>query len=402
MLRAHKIALDPNNTQATFFSQCCGVARFTYNWALAEWKRQYYAGATPHEAALRKQLNQGKAKEFPWMLAVPKAAPQQAIKDLGNAFQRFFSGQNGYPTFKKKYRHDSCRVDNGPRSKGADAISVKGKRIRIPKLGWVKMHEAVRFTGQIKCATVSREADRWFVSLLIDTEIPPPARKNQGVVGVGLGVKDLATLSTGEKIGGPKPYRTQLQQLRRLDRQVWRRKRGGENRKKAAQRRACVQRRVANSRAEALHQLTTRLTQEFSTIVIEDLNVEGMKRNRHLSRAISDMGFGEFRRQLEYKAEQAGGQLLIAPRSFPSSKQCSTCGHVLKVLPLSTRLWTCPQCGVVHDRDHNASLNLKHLAGSSPATACGAESAGHVHAHVVKLSVMKQEPNASCPAGIKG
>ena len=170
MLLAHKIRLDPTNTQRTFFAQCVGTARFAYNWALDEWQRQYQAGEQPNEIALRHLLNGIKGEAFPWMLDVPKTVPQQAIKNLGDAFHCFFTGQNDYPTRKKKYRHDSARLDNGPQKKGADAVQVKCKKIRIPKLGWVRIRESVRFAGQIKSCTLSRTADDWFVSLTIDTE----------------------------------------------------------------------------------------------------------------------------------------------------------------------------------------------------------------------------------------
>ena len=148
MLIAHKIALDPNNVQATYFAQACGIARFSYNWALAEWKRQYVLGETPSEAALRRQLNAIKRDEYPWMLEVTKTAPQQAIKNLGNAFKRFFKGEGKYPKFKKKGIHDSFRADNG-------VVKVDGKKIFIPKLGWVKMRERLRFPGKIMSAVVS-------------------------------------------------------------------------------------------------------------------------------------------------------------------------------------------------------------------------------------------------------
>ncbi len=156
MLLAHKIRLDPTNTQRTFFAQYVGVARFAYNWALDEWKQQYQGGEKPNEVALRQLLNGIKGEAFPWMLDVPKTVPQQAIKNLGDAFQRFFTKQNDYPKRKKKFRHDSARLDNGPPKKGADAVQVTCKKIRIPKLGWVRMTEPLRFAGQIKSCTLSR------------------------------------------------------------------------------------------------------------------------------------------------------------------------------------------------------------------------------------------------------
>ena len=265
------------------------------------------------------------------------------------------------------------------------------------------MTEAVRFTGQIKSCTLSRTTDDWFVSRMIDTAPPVPTKKEAGsVVGVDLGVKAMATLSTGEPIEGPKAHKQKLARLKRLDRVMARRKKGSANRKKAAQQRAKCHQQVANIGADFLHKLTTDLSRRFETIVIEDLNVKGMIKNHHLARAISDMGFYEFRRQLTSKVKREGGQLLIAPRFYPSSKTCAGCGHKLEELPLSVRDWQCPARGVSHDRDHNVALNLQSLAGSSPVTACGDISADHRPLVMVKLASVKQEANAFESLGTEG
>jgi putative transposase len=359
MILAHKIALDPNNVQATYFAKAAGTARFAYNWALAEWKRQYEACQAdptlpkPSQAALRRQLNAIKREQFPWMLEVTKCAPQMAIIQLGDAFKNFFAGRARYPQFRKKGVHDRFTLTN-------DQFSVKGSRIRIPNLGWVRMRERLRFAGKILSATVSRVADRWFVSMTVDTEDPPKRHaENQGAVGVDVGVSALATLSTGEKIIGPKPHTALLKRLRRLSQSLSRKQKGSQNRRKARAKLAKLHARIAAIRLDALHKLTSSLTRRFHTLVIEDLNVRGMARNRHLARSIADMGFFEFRRQLEYKAERRGGMVMVADRFYPSSKTCSCCGHVLDALPLSVREWTCPACGTIHDRDVNAARNLR-------------------------------------------
>jgi len=403
MLLAHKIRLTPTKTQRTFFAQCVGGSRFAYNWALSEWQQQYAAGEQPHDVPLRQLLNGIKGEQFPWMRAVPKTIPQQAIKNLGTAFHRFFTKLGAYPKREKKHQHDSARLDNGPVKKGADAVQVKGKKIRIPKLGWVRMTEPVRFAGQMKSCTLSRTADDWFVSLMIDTAPPVPTKKAKGaVVGGDLGVKAMATLSTGETIEGPKAHKAKLARLKRLDRVMARRKKGSANRRKAAQQRAKCHQQVANIRADFIHKLTTDLSRTYETIGIEDLHVKGLVQNHHLARAISDMGFHEFRRQLTYKVAREGGTLVVAPRFYPSSKTCAACQYKLAELPLAVREWTCPSCEVSHDRDHNAALNLKCLAGSSPVSACGDLSAGHRPLVMVKLASVKQEANASIPRGIEG
>ncbi|QGU33273.1 RNA-guided endonuclease InsQ/TnpB family protein [Thermochromatium tepidum] len=405
MLIAHRIALDPNNVQATYFARAAGTARSAYNWALAEWKRQYEAWKAdpslpkPSQQSLRRQLNAIKREQFPWMLEVTKNAPQMAIIQLGQAFQNFFAGRARYPQFRKKGVHDRFTLTN-------DQFDIDGCRIRIPHLGWVRMRESLRFAGKLMSATVSRVADRWFVSITVDTPDTShlPKAENQGAAGVDLGVSALATLSTGETIPGPKPHKALLDRLRRLSRSLSRKQKGSANRKKARARLAKLHARIANIRSDALHKLTTNLTRRFHTICIENLNVRGMMKNRHLARSIADMGFFEFRRQLEYKAAMRGGVVVVADRFFASSKTCSACGHKLDDLPLSVREWTCPDCGSIHDRDANAAINLKKVAESSvggcqpfqrhadcSVTACGEAGSGLGRTLKTKPASAKQE-----------
>ncbi len=400
MLIAHKIALDPNNAQATYFARAAGTARFAYNWALAEWGRQYAASKVdsslpkPSQMALRRSLNSIKSEQFPWMKDVTKNAPQMAIIQLGVAFKNFFAGRAQYPKFRKKGLHDRFSLTN-------DQFSIDASRIRIPNLGWVRMREALRFTGKIMSATISRVADRWFVSITVDTpdDLPLLKAENQGAVGVDLGVSALATLSTGESIPGPKAHKTFLCRLQRLSRSLSRKVKGSANRKKAKGKLARLHARIGNLRQNALHQLTTDLTRRFHTIGIEDLNVKGMVKNRHLSRAVSDMGFFEFRRQLGYKAAQRGGTIVVADRWYPSSKTCSGCGYKLEVLPLAVRDWTCPECGAMHDRDVNAAVNLRNLAVSSTVSACGEEGSGSDRKTRTKPASVKQESSSKATYG---
>ncbi|WP_414039404.1 RNA-guided endonuclease InsQ/TnpB family protein [Acidithiobacillus sp. M4-SHS-6] len=424
MLMAHKIALNPNNAQTTYFACAAGTARFAYNWALAEWQRQYDAWKTdnslpkPSQAALRRQLNAIKREQFPWMLEVTKNAPQMAIIQLGEAFRNFFAGRAKYPKFRKKGVHDRFTLTN-------DQFSVEGSRIRIPNLGWVRMRESLRFAGKIMSATVSRVADKWFVSITVDTEEPPKRRaENQGAVGVDLGVTALATLSTGEKVVGPKPHKALLKRQKRLSRSLSRKhlaakaKAGlshrqpipkgmrlpvSENAKKARARLSRLHARIANIRSDSLHKLTSDLARRFHTIGIEDLNVRGMLKNRRLARSIADMSFFEFRRQLEYKAGRRGGMVVVADRWFPSSKTCSVCGTIQEKMPLAVRQWTCPDCGTSHDRDVNAARNLLALglaalsgptASSAECEVCGEEGAGSGRKTGVEPASVKQEISA--------
>ncbi|WML89087.1 RNA-guided endonuclease TnpB family protein [Thiothrix lacustris] len=392
MIISHKIRLDPNNKQATYFAKAAGTARFAYNWALAEWQTQYAAWKEdnslpkPSQFSLRKQLNAIKREQFPWMLEVTKNAPQMAIIQLGTAFKNFFAGRAKYPQFKKKGKsRDSFTLTN-------DQFTIDAWRIRIPNLGLVRMREALRFSGKILSATISRTADQWFASITVDTDSShlPPA-ENQGVVGVDLGVSALATLSTREVVAGAKPHKALLSRLQRLSRSLSRKVKGSANRTKAKAKLAKLHARIANIRKDTLHQLTTDLTRRFHTIGIEDLNVSGMVKNRHLSRAISDMGFFEFRRQLEYKAEMRGVVVVVADRFFASSKTCSACGEKVEKLPLSVRQWDCPTCGASHDRDVNAANVLANYAVSYTVSACGGEGSGLGAKPKTKPAPVKQE-----------
>jgi len=393
MLLAHKIELQPNNEQTTYFLKASGVARKAYNWALQEWERQYQNGEKPSEAALRKQLNSIKREEFPFMLEVTKAAPQESIKQLGDAFKHFFrrvkNGETpGYPRFKKRGVHDSFVATNGPPEKGADAAQVDGRKIKLPIIGWVRMQERVRFSGQIKQVTVSRTADKWFASILIDTDALPHERKNHGSVGVDLGINKLAVLSDGTEIEGPKAYKNLLRKLRKLNKALARSKRfrnnkgymeDSANRKKVKAKLAKLHKRIADIRRDSLHKATTYIVLNYDVIGIEDLNVRGMVKNRRISRSIMDQGFGEFREQLTYKAKRYNSQLFVADRWFPSSKMCSSCGAIKPTLSLAERTYRC-DCGNEIDRDLNAAINLKTFAASfaEKQNACGEISTGAI------------------------
>ncbi|MCC3243817.1 transposase [Methylocystis sp. WRRC1] len=390
MLLAHKIALDPNKAQREYFARASGVARFAYNWALAEWRTQYKAGGKPNDTSLRRQLNAIKREQFPWMFDVTKCAVQEAVIDLGAAFRAFFEKRGKYPHFKKKDGRASFCAANE-----VGTFRVDGRKVKLPVIGWVRMREEVRFSGVLKRATVSREADRWFVSLMIETDDIKPVAQPLDCVGVDLGVKALATLSTGEIIEGPKPHTDALKRLRRANKALSRKRRGSANFRKQKRRLARLHARIANIRRDATHKLTTRLTKTYRTIGVENLNVRGMAANGKVARAVMDGGFFEFRRQLEYKARMYGSRVVVADRWFPSSKTCSCCGVVKPMLALSQRMFNCDDCGFEADRDHNAALNLARMAASSAATACGEIRAGAVRKSRVKRASVKQEENTA-------
>ena len=313
MLITHKIALDPNAAQRLYFARAAGTARFAWNWALGEWRRQYQAGGKPTEVSLRRELNVIKREQFPWMFDVTKCAVQEAVIDLGTAFRAFFEKRGRYPRFKRKDDRASFCAANE-----VGTIRADGKRIKLPVIGWVRITEEVRFTGPLKRATVSCEAGRWFVSLMIDTDDVQLVQHPEPVIGVDLGVSALATLSTGEIIVGPKSHAAALKRLRSANKTLARKRRGSANFRKQKARLARVHRRVAAIRRDALHKLTTNLSKTYAVIGIEDLHVRGMVRNRHLARAVSDMSFAEFRRQLAYKCRMYGARLVVAGRFYPS------------------------------------------------------------------------------------
>jgi putative transposase len=251
---------------------------------------------------------------------------------------------------------------------------VDGKKVKLPVIGWVRMREPVRFPGQIKSAVVSKMADGWYVALAVETEAKLERQANGGTVGVDLGVKTLAVLSSGEAVEGPKPHRILLKRLRRLNQSLSRKVKGSANWRKAKTKLARLHKRIADIRTDAAHKLTTRLATGFDAIAIEDLNVKGMVENRRLARSVMDGGFFELRRQIEYKAKMTGSNVVVVDRWFPSSKTCSSCGKIHD-MPLSARRMVCG-CGNDIDRDLNAARNLAKCAASSAVSACGVQSAG--------------------------
>ena len=401
--RAYKTELDLNNEQITACKKHAGAARWTYNWGLARKQEGYRdTGKSPSAFDLHRELNALKRTDVPWMYEVSKCAPQEALRNLDNAFAHFYrrchlkkqdkpSGKRGFPRRKtKKKGLGSFRLTG--------SIAVFSDAIQLPRLGRLRLKEhgyLPTVDVKILSATISERAGHWYVSLQVEQDQAVPGNTGPRV-GVDLGVKTLATLSDGRTIPNPKPLKRRLKQIKRLHRAVTRKTKGSQNRKKATRRLGKAYRKVANQRANTLHQLTSRLAKTKSVVVIEDLHVSGMLKNHHLAQAISDVGFGEFRRQLTYKAAWYGCEVVVASRWKPTSKTCCACGWRDSDLSLADRLFRCEQCGLVIDRDLNAAKNLAQLAGSSSErqNACGEASAGLGHADQVQLASLKQEPDA--------
>ncbi|HEY9800943.1 MAG TPA: transposase [Leptolyngbyaceae cyanobacterium] len=388
MLLGFKTQLKVNHQQRTQLVKHCGVARHAWNWGLALTKQildhnQIHTKEKikfPSAIDLHKWLVALVKPEHPWYFEVSKCAPQYALRHLRTAWDRCFQKLSGVPKFKKKGQSDSFELDG--------AIKICGNRkIQLPRLGVLKTYENLP-TVQPKSVTISRSADRWYISYKISVE-PINQTPSVDVVGVDLGVKALATLSTGEVFEGAKSYRTLEAKLSRLQWLNRHKQIGSANWSQAQIKIARLHQRIANIRQDTLHKLTTYLAKNHGVIVIEDLNVSGMMANRKLSKAIADMGFYEFRRQLEYKTKLYYRSLVVVDRFYPSSKTCSHCGTSKQSLSLQERVFNCEQCGFDCDRDLNAAINLSHcvargtqfvasgvkMAVSSTVTACGVDNA---------------------------
>ena len=355
MIISHKIRIYPNKEQEVFLKKSCGVARFAYNWGLAEWERQYKTGEKPNYLKLKKQFNGIKKDEFPFVCEVSKCCAETAFINLGRAYKNFFGKRSKYPKFKKKGIHDSFGLDNLK-------FRVERKCIKLAKMKPMRMAEELRFDGKIMSGTVSCVADKWYISIAVDMQKDLSLPKTGKYVGVDLGVKDIAITSDGFKFANPRWIHESEKKLKRLNRELARRQRASKRRERTRLRLARKHNQVANQRKDWLHKITTYLVRNYDVISLEDLNVRGMVKNHNLAKAITNVSFGEFNRQIEYKAQMYGKQIYRVDRFFPSSKTCSVCGCIQDKMPLHIREWTCPECGAHHDRDINAAINLLRQA----------------------------------------
>jgi putative transposase len=352
--RSYRIRTYPNGAQRRLRDRWFGAYRWLWNTAL-EIRTEAY-----RECGLRLTgndiscwLTQWKRTEgHDWLRAVPATCLTQCLRDQDTAFRNYFGGRAHYPKFKRKGSTGSLRFQ------GAGTAWKRGI-LTLPKLGVLKLTESLPSADRPDLVTLSLDAaGRYFVSFCAEVEKPPPSLSCQApAVGVDLGLKHLATLSTGEKIENPRHYHARLRYLRQQQCCLSRRQKGSRRREKQKLRVARAHAKVRQARQYALHDLTTRLTRDYDLIFIEDLNVKALSRGRN-ARSISDASFGEIRRQLSYKSEWHDKILIAVDRRYPSSKTCSKCRHVLDELRLDVRYWTCPKCKACHDRDINAARNL--------------------------------------------
>jgi putative transposase len=382
--RAYKTELKVNNQQRTLCHKHAGCARFAYNWGLQRKIEEYEkTGKSPNAMVLHRELNQLKQTHFPWMYEVSKCAPQEALRNLDRAFQHFFrrvrlGKPSGFPKFKsRKGGVGSFRLTG--------IIRVFADSVQLPRLGRLRLKERGYLPPEsdavhILSVTVSEKAGRWFVSLQVQEEIPD-LEHGGPVVGVDVGLHRLATVSDGATAETPKVLQRYERKLRRVQRSLSRRQKGSKNCLKIRRRLQQIHARIANMRNDAIHKFTSMLAKTKSVIGVEDLNVNGMLQNHRLAKAVSDAGFYEFRRQLDYKTKWYGSRLVVVDRFYPSSKACSGCGHIMKELLLSTRCYRCERCGLVIDRDLNASYNLAAVAASSAETLNACHEVGGCRSH---------------------
>ena len=377
MILAHKIQLDPTEKQKNQLRRAAGCARYTWNWALAEAEKCYKdTGKSVNFNELKKRWNKEKPN---WVLESPKDANQAQFSSLKQAYGRFFKKISRRPKFKSKHgSKDSFYLSN-------DKFKLHDKTVRIPHMEEVRLTESLRFGGKLIAAVVSRTADRWFISVQIEVKHVP--KHGDEVIAVDLGLKNFATLSTGEVITAPQPLKCKLDALRRRSRQHSRKQKGSCNRVKSAMKLARLHATISNIRKDFLHKVTSGLVARTKLLVIEDLSIAGMA--KLWGRCVNDLGLYEFRRQLTYKCKLNDVALVVADRWFPSTQLCSCCGE-RQIIGLGERQYACPTCGFCADRDLNAALNL-HTAGFAVINACGHEGSDWKHTLAVKPSWLKQE-----------
>jgi len=362
MLLSFKTELKPNNKQVTRFRQHCGVARHADNWANSIILETLTIRETdksvniPSAIDLHKRLVAEVKPLYPWYYESDKASPQQALIELRIAWDRCFKKISKQPRFKKKgVSGDSFYLEQGTKAK--PGINNDGKRIKLPKIGWVRLHEPLPIMAFHNCV-ISRKADRWFIAFKCEIEQPatPPDLK---IVGVDIGIKELAVCSNGQTFANPKADRRMSRKMKRLQRRVSKRVKGSNNRKKVVSKLAKLHLKVSNIRKDAIHKLTTYLAKNHSEVKIEDLHIKAFLKNHKLAGAIADCGMYEFKRQLEYKTQKFGSELTLIDRFFPSSQICSNCCNHRHKMPLKVRVFECPNCGNIQNRDLNAAKNIE-------------------------------------------
>jgi transposase, IS605 orfB family len=376
---AHKIRLEPNNVQKTYMNKAIGCARLAYNWALAEWKRAYGADEKPNVFKVRKSFNAIRMEQFPFTYEVAKSVTSHAIADLGQAFINFFRGTAQYPVFKKKsYTQGSFYIDGFLlKFKTINKLTnkeIKGQYVLIPKLGYVKMSERLRFNGKINSCVISRKANNYYISFSMEISQDEFNRTHKFkepqhlTCGVDIGSISAISLDNGYKVKPPKPLSKANKRYKRLSRQLSRKQhpsyKGDKTERsknfiKATRRLAKFAEHIANIRKDFNHKETSKVVADHKFIAMETLNVTGMVKNRKLAKSISDVSYSDLSSKIEYKARYSNRYIYYADMFFASSKTCLNCLDKNSELKLSDRIFICPSCGFTIDRDTAAAINLR-------------------------------------------